>query len=280
MHSGHDTNEPTARSHPRRLRARPAWIGVIALLLAAGGCANPGYAVDGLMNIGGNEQHEELELDETEPTLVVLQHGIWRSRASLWRMERALESHGYEVLNQSYPSTRGTIEEHAALLEERLEAHLATRVGPAPRLCFVGHSMGGLVINAYLQRPDARHADACVFLGTPHRGAMFTDKRKDWLLFPVVMGDQAAYQLSPSDPFYETLGPVPCPSIGTIIGGRGDDEGRNAEIPGDDDGKVSVTEAHLPEETASVQLTMGHTSLSHSCESIESVLHFLKYGSF
>ncbi len=250
------------------------------LLVVITGCINPSLPVDLLMNLPTNERYDALRVRDAEPTLVVLQHGLWRSWGSLWRLQRALETQGYEVLNDSYSSTLGQIEEHAALLEERIEARLKDRQEPMPRLCFVGHSMGGLVIRSYLQRPGARKADTCVFVATPHRGAVLADLRKDGWLFKTFLGDKAALQLSPSSEFFKTLGSVPCASIATIVGSQGDEEGLNADIPGDDDGTVAVGEAHLPEETATVSIATGHTRLSMSSISIERVLYFLKHRKF
>ncbi|MFT5289677.1 MAG: pimeloyl-ACP methyl ester carboxylesterase [Planctomycetota bacterium] len=278
---GNNNQDSPGLSLRRRLFRRwlPALLGTY-LLLVVTGCCNPSTPVDWVMNLPPNAEYDDLRVDENEPTLVILQHGIWRSSSALWRLERSLEEHGYEVLNSSYPSTRKTIEEHAALLEKHIEKRLAGREDSLPRLCFVGHSMGGLVIRSYLQRPGARRADTCVFLGTPHRGASLADAKKETWWFPLVMGDKAALQLSPSSPFYTTLGSVPCAVIGTIIGGQGDDKGLHAQIPGDDDGTVGVSEAHLPEETDSVVLKTGHTRLSFTSEPIRMVLRFLKLRAF
>jgi hypothetical protein len=85
---------------------------------------------------------------------------------------------------------------------------------------------------------------------------------KWWFRF--LLGTEAARQLRPSDPFQAELasfGPVPAPRIGVIYGGKGDDEGWDERIPGDDDGTVGVAEAALPEATATKRLRIGHTRL-------------------
>ena len=283
MHVNSNPKSKASKPQTTRGRVLKRWLPALVaayLVLVLSGCCNPSTPVDWVMNLPPNSEYEDLRAPDDEPTLVILQHGIWRSSWALWRLERSLEEHGYEVLNTSYPSTRKTIEEHAALLEKRIEARLKDRAGELPRLCFVGHSMGGLVIRSYLQRPAARKADTCVFLGTPHRGASMADAKKESWWFPLVMGGKAALQLSPSAAIYTSLGPVPCAEIGTIIGGQGDDEGLSEEIPGDDDGTVGVTEAHLQEETDSVLLKTGHTRLSFTAEPIHMVLRFLKLRAF
>lgn len=248
------------------------------VVVVAAGCANPSSPVDAVMNLA------PVSLDgakrASEPTLVVLQHGLSRSAWSLWRLERALAAHGYEVLNESYPSTQMRIEDHADRLARALERRLADRVGPPPRLAFVGHSMGGLVIRSYLGRAGARRASACVFVATPHRGACLVTARKDRFVFGLFLGDKAALQLEPGNAFFDSLGPLPCDSVGCIYGGLGDDGGRNDDIPGDDDGTVATSEAQLHEQSDAIMLPYGHTMLSMVDATIAQVLSFLHDGAF
>ena len=254
---------------------------LLCYLVSAGvGCMNPSVPFDIAINLPSIGHDESLEVDPTKPTLVVLQHGIWRSAYSLWRLERALRDHGYEVLNPSYPSTQGMIEEHAQSLGKSLEGYLAEREGPAPRLCFIGHSMGGLVIRSYLAQEGAREADLCLFIATPQRGASLVDERKDGLMFKLFMGSKSALQLSPGSGFYTSLARLTCQEIGVILGSKGDAGGWNEDIPGDDDGTVAVSEAQLPEQTDLCALPLGHTRISCSAEAIEQALHFLGKGEF
>ena len=242
-------------------------------LMVLGGWMNPSTPVDYVMNLGSFPRQEELRApDDDKLRLVVLRHGLWRSAGSLWKLERALRDHGYRVLNGSYPSTTRRIEEHADALGEELGAALAE---PVDELYFVGHSMGGLVLQSYLGLADAREPVASVFLGTPHRGAMLSDLRRDGFLFKLAMGYQSSLQLSPGHSFNEREIRVPG-AVGTIIGSAGDAEGFNEDIPGDDDGTVAVLEAHLEGEDDSVTIPVGHTRLSFDDRSIHQVLHFLK----
>ena len=52
--------------------------------------------------------------------LVVLLHGLGRTRRSLARMDRALTSAGFATLRLDYPSMRQPIEQHAAAVAKRL----------------------------------------------------------------------------------------------------------------------------------------------------------------
>lgn len=262
-------------------RLRPLLVLVLGYLTVVGvGCMNPSVPFDIAINLPSIGHYEDLEVDARRPTLVVLQHGLWRSAYSLWRLERALRDHGYEVLNPSYGSTRGMIEEHARSLGQSLDRYLAERAGPTPRLCFIGHSMGGLVIRSYLAQKGAHKADLCLFIATPQRGASLVDKRKDGLLFRLFMGSKSALQLSPGHDFFSGLPRLDCAEIGVILGSKGDASGWNEDIPGDDDGTVAVSEAQLPEQTDLCTLPLGHTRISCAAEAIAQVLHYLSKGEF
>lgn len=206
--------------------------------------------------------------------VVVLQHGLWRSAASMWRLQRTLEAHGYEVLNPGYRSTRGRIEGFAEQLHAAIEARAAR--GKVDEWSYVGHSMGGLVIEQYLRRTDARAPHACVYLGTPHRGAVLADLRRHWLLFEIAMGTGAAVQLATGDPLHQQ--PIPFGACsGTVVGDLGE---RNPSIPGHDDGTVAVGEATFVGAADSITLPVGHTGITVARAVQRQVLQFLRRGAF
>lgn len=271
-------------SSPASIRRRVwrgfLWAALVYLSPVLVGCMNLSMPVDYVMNLGTFDHDRALRASvDGVRRLVVLRHGLWRSAGSLWKMERALHDHGYETINLSYRSTKGYIEDHAKALRVEIEEVLRAPDDRKLELYFVGHSMGGLQIRYYLSQPGARRADACVFLGTPHRGAILTDKRKDRWLFKTFLGTEGAVQLSPGDPIYAKLRRLDC-DCGVVFGGLGDGVGWNDDIPGDDDGTVGIDEAQLPEAKDRIHLVLGHTSLSYADATIRQVLHFLKHRRF
>jgi len=206
--------------------------------------------------------------------VVFLQHGLWRTRLSLGRLERTLQANGYEVVNVGYPSTEDVIEGHAARLRDAVERRFAQ--GKVDELAFVGHSMGGLVIQEYLRRDDAREPKACVYLASPHRGAILADKRQHWLPFQLAMGDQAAKQLVTTDPFHRQ--PIPHGArSGTVVGDIGSG---NRSIPGNDDGTVAVGEATFDGCGDSITVPFGHTRIALMPDVLRQVMTFLRDGRF
>src|SRR6188768_4437823 len=89
-----------------------------------------------------------------EPDCVVLLHGIGMQGYVMKRLETALTTAGYRVVNISYPSREMAFEKLAG---EYLPAQLqANDVARASRLNFVTHSMGSLLVRKLIQ--DARPA--------------------------------------------------------------------------------------------------------------------------
>ncbi|MGB5695533.1 MAG: hypothetical protein WBM46_07780 [Polyangiales bacterium] len=104
--------------------------------------------------------------------LVVLLHGLGRTRRSLVRLDRALVEAGFATARLDYPSTRGPIEEHAAAVADLLD-HL-----PTPRkLSFASHSLGGLIVRELLRyrAPWRSVLWRIVMMAPPNQGASLAD---------------------------------------------------------------------------------------------------------
>ena len=232
------------------------------------------WPFDVVLNLGSVNTQPDLRAPvDGRRRVVVLQHGLFRTPASMARLQRTLEAHGYEVLNPGYASTQDRIEAHAVRLQTAIQGSSAAAVD---EWCFVGHSLGGLVIQEYLRSPGAVQPRAVVYLGTPHRGAMLADLRKHWFLYPLLMGTAAAMQLSPGDAFHRQRLPWP-ERTGAIVGDLG---AGNAVIPGNDDGTVAVDEATFPGAVAITHVAAGHTKLTVADEVLRQVLQFLRHGGF
>lgn len=264
---------------PRRRWWRRAlvWTGgsVVAYGVAVVLGLEPALPFDVVQNLVGTPSFADLRAPaDGKVRLVVLQHGLWRTPWSMWRLERALSAHGYEVIAPGYPSTRCSIEEAAAMLRQAIDRAVGDRQGV--EIAFVAHSMGGLVVQEYLRGDGARTPFAAVYIGVPHRGAVLCDLRRDWWPFPLLLGRRAALQLSPGDAFHRR----PILQLGASAAVVGDLGDGNAAIPGADDGTVAVTEATLTGAAAVVHLPLGHTAIAADTATVREVLHFLRHGRF
>src|SRR3990172_10021421 len=97
---------------------------------------------------------------------VVLVHGLWVHGIVMELMRRRVARCGYRALAYSYPSMRLTLAENA----ERLARF--SRSIAAPRLHFVGHSLGGLIVLHMLERTPGLAPGRAVLLGSPVAGSL------------------------------------------------------------------------------------------------------------
>ena len=100
---------------------------------------------------------------------ILLVHGYGCSRAAWWWLRRRLEAAGWSVATISLEPLHAGIDDYVDPLARRIAAVL-DETG-AEKLLLVGHSMGGLVARAYLQRFGSGCVARLVTLGTPHQGS-------------------------------------------------------------------------------------------------------------
>lgn len=100
---------------------------------------------------------------------ILLVHGYCCSRASWWWLRRRLEGAGWTVATITLEPVYASIDAYVEPLARRIDTVLAET--GADDLVLVGHSMGGLVARAYLQRFGAARVNRLITLGTPHQGS-------------------------------------------------------------------------------------------------------------
>ncbi len=173
---------------------------------------------------------------------VVLLHGALRSSWGLLPTAVLLRRHGLRVRGFDYPTRKGTLEHHA----QRLASFVHDWLGEAPPvLGFVTHSMGALVVRAYLaSKADPRTRHRVVMLSPPNQGSQLAARQAGGVVFRWMYGD-AARELVPQR--VRALPPSPDNAdVLVLAGGRGDPRGFNPLLEGDDDGVVAVGEMGMP----------------------------------
>ena len=111
--------------------------------------------------------------DPQRRTPVLLVHGYCCSRASWWWLRRRLETAGWTVATITLEPVYAAIDSYVEPLAHRIDAVL-DETG-ASQLVLVGHSMGGLVARAYLQRFGDARVKRLITLGTPHQGSRLAE---------------------------------------------------------------------------------------------------------
>ena len=177
----------------------------------------------------------ERALDTAYPTpvptdhLVVLLHGLGRTRRSLARLDRALVEAGFTTARLDYPSTRRPIQEHAATVAELLD-HVPTPT----KLSFASHSLGGLITRQLLSydSPWRSVVDRIVMVAPPNQGASLAGSLDKGSVMRGILGPSYG-QIAQG--FASTL-PVPDVPVAIFAGDA-------AGVPGD--GLVTVDETRL-----------------------------------
>ena len=104
---------------------------------------------------------------------VVVLHGLGRSEAAMLSLENHLAGAGFDVHNIGYPSNDAPPEALTAMVGRAVEDCCVNNGRP---LHFVGHSLGGLIIRAYLEQDRPDNLVHVVLLGTPNGGSELADQ--------------------------------------------------------------------------------------------------------
>jgi pimeloyl-ACP methyl ester carboxylesterase len=206
--------------------------------------------------------------------MVVLLHGLGRSSTAMWLLAARLENAGFIVERVGYSSLRRSPQEIIAEATRQIQDCCANH---APRLHFVGHSLGGLVIRAYLQDNRVAHLGRVVLIGTPNQGTALVDRFQDHCLFELLGPTTNA--LGTDGESLPSLLAAPHYPVG-VIAGVVDRPFNEPLLPGPDDGLVPVESTKLEGMSDFVLVEAGHSALRYNEEVANQVIAFLKRGEF
>ena len=210
--------------------------------------------------------------------VVIILHGLARTRFSMTDIQWALEQAGYRTINHSYPSRQHTVE----MLADIAIGSALEECKDATRIHFVTHSIGGILVRQFLKRNTIKQLGHVVMLGPPNKGSEIVDFFQQYkiteALFNHVNGP-AGKQMSNASNFLRQLGAVNF-SLGVIAGNFSLNPAFSYLIEDENDGKISVESSKVQGMSDHIILSTSHTFMMHNKNVIAQVLHFLEYGEF
>ncbi|NNH56837.1 alpha/beta fold hydrolase [Rhizobium laguerreae] len=210
---------------------------------------------------------------------VLLFHGIARTKKSMAKLAGFLSAHGYRVVNVGYPSTKFSISDLVDIIRPEIDG--AAKEAGDGRVHFVGYSMGGLIVRAFLRNYRPANLGRVVMVGTPNSGSQIADFLKNWPLFRKVYGPAGQQLITDQTAMTELFGTVDY-ELGVIAGNRTIDPVSSLiiglRVP--NDGKVSVESTRLDGASAHIVIPANHTFLPVNKTMWSETLSFLQDGRF
>lgn len=207
---------------------------------------------------------------------VIIIHGIFRTHRSMRKLANYLEDNGYEVLNLGYPSTKHSIEVVADVIHPRIAAFAESI---PDKVHFVGYSMGGLVIRAYLHRYKPQNLGRVVMIGTPNQGSEIADFLQNRKLYRMLYGPAGQQLITDQSSFAHHFGTVDY-EVGVIAGNRPVDLISSRIIGKANDGKVSIDSTKLTGMKDHVIVRSSHTFFPSNRQMLQQTLAFLQHEKF
>ncbi len=210
--------------------------------------------------------------------LVVLLHGILRSKTDMLPLAMYLEKQGYEVANILYPSREQSLEDLTEFVHDKISEN--EHYKNASKLHFVTHSMGGLIARYYIAKRHPDNLGKVVMLGPPNTGSEFADFLSETEIlapaFRAIFGP-ASEQLITG---YEHIDDDIDYPLGVIAGNVSINPLAPWVLDGEHDGIVPVERTKIDGMADHIVIKATHTFMMFNPKVMEQVKHFLQNAAF
>jgi triacylglycerol lipase len=214
-------------------------------------------------------------LSHANKDCVILLHGLARTHVSMLLLESELHRHGYRVVNNNYPSMRNSID---ALANEYIPPMVAECLKSNPdHIHFVTHSMGGIMLEVYLQHHKIPKLDHIVMLGPPHHGSPWVNKVNKNGFLKVILGP-AIEELATKKTKISFKAKQY--KIGIIAGNYNLNPFGQLIFGEPNDGKVGVSSTQIEGMNDFILMPVTHTFMMINPFVEDQIIHYLSDGQF
>ena len=208
---------------------------------------------------------------------VILLHGLARTKNSMKKMQDALSEKGFYVVNTGYPSRKYQIEELAYIaVNQGISACHDHNKG---KIHFVTHSLGGILVRAYLKKHKLTNLGRVVMLGPPNQGSEVVDRLKNVPGFRLLNGPAGLQLGTHEKSIPKLLGDVDF-DLGVIAGTNSINLILSMFLAAPNDGKVSVASTKVNGMKDHLCVESSHPFLMKNEKVIRHVIHYLENGVF
>lgn len=188
-------------------------------------------------------------------------------------MAKAMREADFNTVVCSYSSDRPAHE-----IATNLFAALGSVIDAAPRVHFVTHSLGGILVrDAFASAGAPENLGRVVMLGPPNGGSQHIDRFSRLPFFEAVWGTPAPELGTGTNALPALLPPIVFP-CGVIAGSNGGLLGWM--LPSENDGKVTVESASAGGPSEIIVIPTGHTWMMRNDSVISNAIRFIRKGSF
>lgn len=214
------------------------------------------------------------DLSRSDKDIVALVHGFGRSKYAMWFLADRLREAGYRVKLIGYPSLQETPEEILVHLRHQIDSCC---IGKSREVHFVGYSLGGLLVRAYLAKQKPPNLGRVVVVASPSQGLDIVDNFRDswWFQF---LGPTARELGTTTDSFPQSIDPPNYP-LG-VIAGNLEASSLEGESMENSDGLITTESTKISGMSDFAIVEGNHWSMRYSGEVARLVLSFLQSGRF
>jgi pimeloyl-ACP methyl ester carboxylesterase len=205
--------------------------------------------------------------------ITILVHGFNKDHSDMLFIQKNLLLNGYNTFTANLPTTFSSLYKCQTILFLQIEKLIKTH----ETVHYVAHSMGGLIVRYLINSIDQKNIGKCVFIATPHEGSKLAVLANKIPFY--------SYFFKPIKSLLPRAGYKPFPNtknfkVGIIAGNRNKGFLGRMLLTENSDGRVEVFSVKSSDSDEFIVLPYSHADIHHEIETFNSLLTFLKIGSF